>query len=56
MLVDELRGHGLVILVYEIKTYEKSVGFLVRYTCMKICTNENFPLYDNSYCKATISA
>ena len=26
MLVDELRGHGLVTLVYEIKTYEKVCG------------------------------
>ena len=43
LTVGELHGHGLIALtkLKHMKIY--SVGFLVRY--MKICTNENFPLY-----------
>ena len=39
---------ALVILLYEIKTYENLFcGLLDRY--IKICTNENFPLYGIYY-------
>ena len=37
LMVGELRGHGLAVLAYEIKTYENLFsGLLARY--MKICT------------------